>query len=89
MLLSTLDFFYTVLYLHYIFRSFVTLKIMTENKKVSKCAVCMTNYFIEKPGMNVTCVCVVALVRSHTFEVLRLPDTFMGLSRSGNAALSR
>ena len=82
-------FFYTVLYLHYIFRSFVALKIMTENKKVSKCAVCVTNCFIVDTGMNVTCVCVVALVPSHTFEVLRLPDTFMGLSSSGNIALSR
>ena len=62
---------------------------MTENKKVSKCAVCVTNCFIVEPGMNVTCVCVVALVPSHTFEVLRLPDTFMGVSRSRNVALSR
>ena len=57
--------------MHYIFRSFVALKIMTENKKVSKCAVCVTNCFIVEPGMNVTCVCVVALVPSHTFEILR------------------
>ena len=75
--------------MHYIFRSFVALKIMTENKNVSKCAVCVTNCFIVEPGMNVTRVCVVALVPSHTFEVLRLPDTFMGVSRSGNVALSR
>ena len=49
----------------------------------------VTNCFIVEPGMNVTCVCVVALVPSHTFEVLTLQDTFMGLSRSGNVALSR
>ena len=62
---------------------------MTENKNVSKCAVCVTNCSIVELGMNVTWVCVVALVPSHTFEVLRLPDTFMGVSRSGNVALSR
>ena len=26
---------------------------MTENKKVSKCAVCVTNCFIVEPGVNV------------------------------------
>ena len=38
---------------------------MTEDKKVSKCAVCVTNCFVAEPGMNVTRVCVVALVPSH------------------------
>ena len=61
---------------------------MTENKNVSKCAVC-DKLFYCRTRNECDSVCVVALVPSHTFEVLRLPDTFMGVSRSRNVALSR
>lgn len=57
---------------------------MIENKKVSKCVVCVINCFIVELGMNVICVCVVVLVFFYIFEVLRLLDIVIGLLCLGN-----